>query len=100
MGAWLVDRPHFGWRRSHCRRCADNLYPGLFTRHLLPLALFAGLGHLGTGSVDFMALAFLLLDSIPGITVGSHVTGVIPDWLLRLGLAIMLVYAGALLLRY
>ena len=83
------------------------LYPTLLARrligtdivHAIPLTLLAGLGHLGMGSVDFTALAFLLLGSIPGIAVGSRVTGMVPDWLLRLALAIVLVYAGVLLLR-
>jgi uncharacterized membrane protein YfcA len=83
------------------------LYPALLARrligtdivHAIPLTLLAGLGHLGMGSVDFMALAFLLLGSIPGIAVGSRVTGIVPDWLLRLVLAAVLVYAGLLLLR-
>jgi len=84
------------------------LHPTLLARrligtdivHAIPLTLIAGLGHLGMGSVDFTALAYLLLGSIPGIAVGSRVTGIVPDWLLRLGLAIVLSYAGVLLLRY
>jgi uncharacterized membrane protein YfcA len=68
--------------------------------HAIPLTLLAGLGHLGMGSVDFAVLGFLLLGSIPGIAIGSRVTGIVPDWLLRLGLAMVLVYAGVLLLRY
>ena len=83
------------------------LYPALLARrligtdivHAIPLTLLAGLGHLGMGSVDFWALGFLLLGSIPGIAVGSRVTSIVPDWLLRLALAIVLTYAGVLLLR-
>ena len=51
------------------------------------------------GSVDFWALGFLLLGSIPGIAVGSRATSTVPDWLLRLVLAMVLTYAGVLLLR-
>ena len=48
------------------------LYPALRARqligtdivHAIPLTLLAGLGHLGMGSVDFMALGLLLLGSI------------------------------------
>jgi uncharacterized membrane protein YfcA len=77
------------------------LYPALLARrligtdivHAIPLTLLAGLGHLGMGSVDFAALAFLLLGSIPGIAIGSRVTGAIPDWLLRIALAVVLIYA-------
>ena len=83
------------------------LYPALLARrligtdivHAIPLTLLAGLGHLGMGSVDFWALGFLLLGSIPGIAVGSRVTSIVPDWLLRLALAMVLTYAGVLLLR-
>ncbi len=83
------------------------LYPALLARrligtdivHAVPLTLLAGLGHLGMGSVDFAALTFLLLGSIPGIAIGSRVTGIVPDWLLRLALAVVLLYAGILLLR-
>jgi uncharacterized membrane protein YfcA len=83
------------------------LYPTLRARqligtdiaHAVPLTLFAGLGHLGMGSVDFSALVFLLLGSIPGVAIDSRVTGVVPDWLLRIALAfILLFYAGTLLL--
>jgi uncharacterized membrane protein YfcA len=83
------------------------LYPTLPARqligtdivHAIPLTLLAGLGHLGMGSMDLTVLLFLLLGSIPGIAVGSRVTRIIPDWLLRLALAIVLIYAGTLLLR-
>jgi uncharacterized membrane protein YfcA len=83
------------------------LYPSLLARrligtdivHAIPLTLIAGLAHLGMGSVDFRALGLLLLGSIPGIALGSRVTGLVPDWLLRIALAIVLIYAGFLLLR-
>jgi uncharacterized protein len=67
--------------------------------HAIPLTFLAGLGHLGMGSMDFKVLALLLVGSIPGIAVGSRITGVLPDWLLRIALAIVLVIAGALLVR-
>ena len=52
------------------------------------------------GSVNFMALGFLLLGSIPGIALGSRITGVVSDWALRAALAVVLVYAGFSLLRH
>src|SRR5215470_13552313 len=67
--------------------------------HAIPLTLLAGLGHLGMGSVDFMVLGFLLLGSIPGIALSSRITGVVPDWSLRLVLAAVLFYAGITMLR-
>jgi uncharacterized membrane protein YfcA len=82
------------------------LYPSLVARrlvgtdivHAIPLTFMAGLGHLGMGSVDFKVLALLLLGSVPGIAVGSRITGIVPDWLLRAALAIVLLNAGVLLL--
>jgi hypothetical protein len=83
------------------------LYPSLRARqligtdivHAIPLTLLAGLGHLGMGSVDFLVLGFLLLGSIPGIAIGSRITGVVPDWSLRIILATVLLYAGFSMLR-
>jgi uncharacterized protein len=83
------------------------LYPLLQARrligtdivHAIPLTLVAGLGHLGMGSVDFRVIGLLLIGSIPGIAVGSRMTGVVPDWVLRMALAVVLVNAGILLLR-
>jgi uncharacterized membrane protein YfcA len=83
------------------------LYPSLLARrliatdivHAVPLTFLAGMGHLGIGSVDFKVLGLLLLGSIPGIALGSRVTSMLPDWLLRIALAIVLLNAGLLLLR-
>jgi uncharacterized membrane protein YfcA len=83
-----------------------GLYPLLSARrligtdimHAVPLTLIAGLGHLGMGHVDFRVLALLLLGSLPGIAIGSRMTGIAPDWLLRIVLSIVLLNAGLLLL--
>jgi uncharacterized protein len=83
------------------------LYPMLQARrligtdivHAIPLTFLAGVGHLGMGSVDFRVLGLLLIGSIPGIAVGSRMTSVVPDWLLRIALAVVLVNAGFLLLK-
>lgn len=66
--------------------------------HAVPLTLIAGLGHASVGNVDFMLLANLLIGSLPGIWLGSHSAGAVPDKLLRIALAAMLVYAGIKLL--
>jgi hypothetical protein len=81
------------------------LYPALAARrlvgtdivHAIPLTMVSGLGHVGLGHVDFIVLGTLLLGSIPGIALGSRITGLIPDWLLRLALAIVLLNAAYLL---
>lgn len=83
-----------------------SLYPALLARrvvgtdivHAIPLTLLSGLGHAKLGNVDFSVLGFLLIGSIPGIALGSRVTGVLPDWVLRLALSAVLVNAGWLML--
>jgi uncharacterized membrane protein YfcA len=78
------------------------LYPTLRTRHLIgtdivhavPLTLVSGLGHLGMGNTNFTLLGLLLVGSLPGIAIGSRLTGRLPDWLLRTALAIILVFAA------
>lgn len=84
-----------------------GLYPALLARrvvgtdivHAVPLTLVAGMGHAGMGHVDLWLLAALLAGSVPGILIGSRITGRIPDWLLRVALAIVLVYAAWLLFK-
>jgi uncharacterized membrane protein YfcA len=78
------------------------LYPALRTRHLIgtdivhavPLTLVSGLGHLGMGNTNFTLLGLLLVGSLPGIAIGSRLTGRLPDWLLRTVLALILVFAA------
>lgn len=79
------------------------LYPALRTRHLIgtdivhavPLTLVSGLGHLGMGNANFTLLGLLLAGSLPGIAIGSRLTGRLPDWLLRAALAAILVFAAS-----
>lgn len=83
------------------------LYPGLIAvrivavdiAHAVPLTLVAGLGHWLLGSVDVRLLASLLSGSLPGIYLGSHLAGHVPERLLRLLLAVTLVLVGCRLLR-
>ncbi|QKL02712.1 TSUP family transporter [Pseudomonas sp. NY5710] len=78
------------------------LYPFLVTRrlvgteiaHAVPLTLVAGLGHAGMGNMDWPLLGYLLLGSLPGIYLGSHLTGRISDRVLRPCLAAMLLLIG------
>ncbi|MBF8746270.1 sulfite exporter TauE/SafE family protein [Pseudomonas putida] len=78
------------------------LYPFLQTRrlvgteiaHAVPLTLVAGLGHAGMGNLDWSLLGYLLLGSLPGIYLGSHLTGRISDRVLRPCLAGMLLLIG------
>ncbi|MEQ8824157.1 MAG: sulfite exporter TauE/SafE family protein [Filomicrobium sp.] len=82
------------------------LYPMLRARHIVgtdivhavPLTLLSGTGHLSIGNVDYAILAALLIGSVPGIMIGSRLTSVFPDWLLRLILAAVLASAAYLLI--
>ncbi len=51
--------------------------------HAVPLTLIAGAGHWWMGSVNFPLLASLLIGSIPGIAIGSHLASRVPDRVLR-----------------
>ena len=62
--------------------------------HAVPLTLVAGLGHWLLGSVDWALLGALLLGSLPGIWLGSHVSAKVPEHILRRLLASMLVLIG------
>jgi uncharacterized protein len=66
--------------------------------HAVPLTLVAGIGHWWLGSVDWSLLGSLLLGSLPGIWVGSHISAKVPDKILRPILASMLVLIGAKLI--
>ena len=48
--------------------------------HAVPLTLVAGIGHWLFGSVDWTLLLSLLVGSLPGIYLGSHLTGRVPEF--------------------
>lgn len=62
--------------------------------HAVPLTAVAGLGHMALGTVDLTLLASLILGSLPGIYLGSHLSVKIPERVLRQILASMLVLIG------
>ncbi len=62
--------------------------------HAVPLTAVAGLGHMALGPGDFILLGSLLLGSLPGIYLGSHVSVKVPERVLRQILASMLVLIG------
>lgn len=78
------------------------LYPRLATvrivgtdlAHAIPLTAVAGLGHLHMGNVDFNLLSSLLIGSLPGIYLGSHLSAKIPEKILRPILATLLLLIG------
>ncbi len=62
--------------------------------YAVPLTLIAGLGHASLGSVDWPLLGKLLVGSIPGIWLGSHLMARAPERLVRSLLSMLLAYAG------
>ena len=66
--------------------------------YAVPLTLVAGLGHASMGSVDWPLLTKLLMGSIPGIWVGSHLMTRVTERAIRSLLSVLLAYAGAKLI--
>jgi uncharacterized membrane protein YfcA len=66
--------------------------------HAVPLTLVAGIGHATMGNLDLALLGQLLMGSLPGIYMGSMLSGKVPDLFLRNAIAIMLFYAGFMLI--
>jgi hypothetical protein len=66
--------------------------------HAIPLAAFAGLGHLVIGNVDFALLGNLLCGSIPAVIAGAMLSSRISQTVLRGILAVVLVAVGFRLL--
>ena len=66
--------------------------------HAVPLTLVAGAGHWMLGSVDWSLMSVLLMGSLPGIVIGSYGAARVPELVLRLALAsVLLVVAGKIL---
>jgi uncharacterized membrane protein YfcA len=62
--------------------------------HAIPLAMFAGLGHLLMGNVNFGLLGNLLLGSVPAVIVGAMLSSRLPHAVLRGALALVLLLIG------
>ena len=59
--------------------------------HAVPLTLVAGAGHWALGSVDWQLMGVLLMGSLPGIALGSYGALRVPETVLRVTLAAVLV---------
>jgi uncharacterized membrane protein YfcA len=62
--------------------------------HAALLLWVAGAGHLLHGNVDLHAMAWLLVGSIPGVLIGSHLSIRVPERALRMAFAFVLVLSG------
>ena len=84
------------------------LYPRLPTlriigsdiAHAVPLTLIAGLSHWYMGNVDWLLLVTLLIGSVPGIIIGSLLAPRLPERLLRMMLAFILVLVSIKLMGF
>jgi uncharacterized membrane protein YfcA len=59
--------------------------------HAVPLTLVAGTGHWALGSVDWALMGVLLMGSLPGIAIGSYSALRVPETVLRVALATVLI---------
>ncbi len=71
-----------------------NTIVGSDIAHAVPLTLVAGLGHASIGTVDYSLLGTLLIGSIPGIYIGSHLTAKVAEHWVRIALALILIFVG------
>jgi len=62
--------------------------------HAVPITTIAGLGHAHIGTVDYLLLGSLVIGSLPGIYLGSHIGKFLPDRLIRPLLACLLLLIG------
>ncbi len=84
------------------------LYPALATvkivgsdiAHAVPITLIAGAGHALLGNVNVWLLASLLVGSIPGILLGTHLAAKLPERALRHSLVAVLLLAGTKLVLH
>jgi uncharacterized membrane protein YfcA len=77
---------------------AAKVVVGTDIAHAAALLWVAGMGHLVAGNVDLIAIAWLLVGSIPGVLVGSRVSVRLPETVLRFALAAVLGLSGLKLL--
>src|SRR5712692_2622443 len=84
------------------------LYPALATvrivgsdiAHAIPITLVAGAGHALLGNVNWLLLASLLVGSLPGIVLGSHLAARLPERVVRHSLVAVLLLAGTKLVTH
>jgi len=75
-------------------RLSATRIAGTDIAHAVPLTTIAGLGHFALGNVDVFLLASLLMGSVPGIVLGSYMSGRFPDRIVRRLLATVLLVVG------
>ena len=79
-------------------RLATDRLVGTDIAHAVPLTLLAGLGHASLGHLDMALLGALLTGSVPAVLLASRVALRLPQRLLRVLLAVMLLIVGSKIL--
>jgi hypothetical protein len=95
VGAGAIGKAALFWLYP---RLASAKLVGTDIAHAVPLTAVAGLGHLYLGSVDYALLGYLLVGSLPGIYLGSHLSRKFPEKILRPVLASILILIGGRLM--
>jgi uncharacterized protein len=72
-------------------RMAPRQVVGTDIFHAAVLLWAAGIAHILAGNVDFGLVGTILIGSIPGIWIGSHLTARLPTGLLRVALGVVLI---------
>jgi uncharacterized membrane protein YfcA len=72
-------------------RMAPRQVIGTDIFHAAVLLWAAGIAHVVAGNVDFGLVGTILIGSIPGIWIGSHLTTRLPTGLLRVALGVVLI---------
>jgi len=62
--------------------------------HAAVLLWAASLAHVVAGNVDYGLMGTILIGSLPGVWIGSHLSFRVPTGTLRLGLAIVMIGSG------
>jgi len=68
--------------------------------HAALLLWIAGAGYMLHGNVDFHAISYLLIGSIPGVLIGSNLSIRVPEHALRIGFAFVLILSGLKLVSF
>jgi uncharacterized membrane protein YfcA len=75
-------------------RLAPRQVVGTDVFHAAILLWAAAAAHIVAGNVDYALAGTILIGSIPGVWLGSHLSVRVPTGTLRLGLSIVLLGAG------
>jgi uncharacterized membrane protein YfcA len=75
-------------------RLAPRFVVGTDVFHAAILLWAAGLAHIVAGNVDFGLVGAILIGSVPGVWVGSHLTVKLPTGVLRMALGVVMIGAA------